>query len=75
VLRDKIRTTHAARFGVYGVRKMCHQVRHDGETVARCTVARLMGVEGLQGVVRGARIRTTRPPEDPAPQAVDLVQR
>jgi transposase InsO family protein len=75
VLREKIRTTHAAHFGVYGVRKIWHQLRHDGETVARCTVARLMGVEGLQGVVRGARIRTTRPAEDPAAQAADLVQR
>jgi putative transposase len=74
-LREKIRTTHAAHFGVYGVRKIWHQLRHDGETVARCTVARLMGVEGLQGVVRGARIRTTRPAEDPAAQSADLVQR
>ncbi len=75
VLREKIRTTHAAHFGGYGVRKMWHQVRHDGETVPRCTVERLMGAEGLQGVVRGARFRTTRPAEDPAPQAADLVQR
>ena len=75
VLREKIRTTHAAHFGVYGVRKIWHQLRHDGETVVRCTVARLMGVEGIQGVVRGARIRTTRPAENPAAQAADLVQR
>jgi putative transposase len=75
VLREKIRTTHAAHFGVYGVQKIWHQQRHDGETVAWCTVARLMGVEGLQGIVRGARIRTTRPAEDPAAQAADLVQR
>jgi putative transposase len=57
------------------VRKIWHQLRHDGETVARCTVACLMGVEGLKGVVRGARIRTTQPAEDPAAQAAGLVQR
>jgi transposase InsO family protein len=75
VLRDKIRATHAAHLGVYGVRKIWHQLRHDGETVARCTVAHLMGVAGLQGVVRGARIRNTRPAEVLAAPAADLVQR
>ena len=43
-------------------------------TVARCTVARLMAVEGLQGVVRGRRVQTTRP--DPTVDDTrDLVQR
>jgi putative transposase len=74
-LREEIRTTHAAQFGVYGVRKMWHQQRHDGETVARYTVERLMGLECLRGVVEGARIGTTRPVEEPSTQAADLVQR
>ena len=41
-------------FGVYGVRKIWHQLRREGHNVARCTVARLMRQLGLQGAVRGA---------------------
>jgi hypothetical protein len=65
VLLDKIRTSHPTHFGVYGVRKKWHHLRHDGEAVAKYTAARLMGVEGIQGIVRGAWIDATRPPEDP----------
>jgi hypothetical protein len=73
VLRENTWTTQAAHFGVYGVRKIWHQLRHNGKTVARCTVARLIGLEGLQGVVRGAHIRTTRQAQDPVEQTTDLV--
>ncbi len=73
-MREKIRTVHAAHFWVNGVRKMWHQLRQDGERMARCIVERQMGVEGLQGVVRGPRIRTKRPAENPAAQAADLVK-
>ena len=38
---------------------MWRQLQREGETVARCTVARLMGDMGLQGAVRGKRIKTT----------------
>jgi len=48
-------------FGVYGVRKVWEQLKREGHVVARCTVARLMRRLGLQGVVRGATTRTTRP--------------
>ena len=34
-----------------------------------------MRAEGLRGVVRGGRVRTTRPAEDPATAPQDLVQR
>lgn len=60
---------------VYGVRKVWRQLRRDGTDVARCTVERLMRAEGLKGVVRGGRVRTTRPPEDPTSLPQDLVQR
>ena len=38
---------------------MWRQLQREGETVARCTVARLMRDMGLQGVVRGKRVKTT----------------
>ena len=44
---------------VYGVKKVWKQLGREGIPIARCTVARLMRVEGLRGVVRGARVRTT----------------
>ena len=59
---------------VYGVRKVWRQLQRDGITVARCTVERLMRAAGLQGVVRGRRVRTTRPDVTVTPSA-DLVQR
>src|SRR4051795_7321186 len=46
-------------FRVYGVRKVWRQLLREGTAVARCTVARLMRTMGLQGVVRGKRVRTT----------------
>lgn len=44
---------------VYGVRKVWRQLRREGQGVARCTVERLMGKLGIQGVIRGKPIRTT----------------
>lgn len=58
-LTGHIRAVHAANFGVYGARKMWHELRRQGYRVARCTVERLMRDAGLAGVVRGRRIRTT----------------
>jgi putative transposase len=45
---------------VYGADKIWAQLKRQGESVARCTVERLMRRLGLRGVVRGRRsIRTT----------------
>ena len=74
-LAAKITAVHKANYEAYGVRKVWHQLRQDGERVARCTVARLMRAAGLQGVVRGGKVRTTRPTADRAEAAQDLVQR
>ena len=63
-LMAEIRRVFEANFGVYGVRKVWRQLAREGVEVARCTVARLMRRMGLQGVVRGRRVRTTIP--DPA---------
>jgi transposase InsO family protein len=44
---------------VYGVPKVCRQMNQEGIVVARCTVERLMRLQGLRGAVRGKRVRTT----------------
>ena len=68
-LRVEIARVHAENFGVYGARKVWRQLLREGFDVARCTVERLMHIMGLQGVVRGKRIRTTIPdPAQPCPR-------
>jgi transposase InsO family protein len=66
VIRDaellaQIRRVHADNYGVYGARKVWRQLRRKAFTVARCTVERLMKADGLHGVIRGAKIKTTKP--------------
>ena len=73
-LKLKLKQVHAAHFGVYGVRKLWHQLQREGTTVARCTVERLMRDQGLAGVVRGRRHRTTVT-DKTVPRPADLVQR
>jgi putative transposase len=69
-----ISAVHADNYGVYGVRKIWHELRRQGHRVARCTVERLMREQGLAGAVRGRKIRTTVP--DPGHErAPDLVNR
>jgi putative transposase len=78
-LRDEelaplVARVHAENFGVYGARKVWLQLNREGVTVARCTVERLMRSQGLQGVRRGRRWRTTI--GDPAAaRPADLVER
>jgi transposase InsO family protein len=74
LLKAEIRRVHAEHFGVYGVRKVWHQLRREGLAVARCTVARLMRGLGLRGVVRGKETRTTQPDKG-APCPADKVNR
>ena len=59
VLKSEIRRVFEENFRVYGVRKLWRQLGREGVAVARCTVARLMKVMGLQGAVRGKPVRTT----------------
>jgi transposase InsO family protein len=73
-LRPEITRVWRANRRVYGAKKVWKQLRREGHTVARCTVARLMRAEGLRGVVRGRRIRTTIP-DALADRPQDLVQR
>lgn len=59
---------------LYGSLKMWAHLRRDGIEVARCTVERLMRVNGWQGVRRVKKVRTTV--ADPAAgRAPDLVDR
>ena len=60
--------------GLYGVRKVWHQLHREDIAVARCTVERLMRSAGLQGIRRGRKFVTTR--ADPAAsRPPDLVDR
>ena len=59
---------------VYGARKVWHQLHREGFPVARCTVERLMRQMGLQGVVRGKKLRTTIA-DEAATRPADLVER
>ena len=73
-LQEKIKRVWESNFCVYGVRKVWHQLKRDGETVARCTIERLMRKMGLQGVVRGKTKRTTIA-SDHDIRPLDLVRR
>ena len=79
VLVEIVRVHTAARGGLYGARKVYHQLRREGvlvegTPVARCTVERLMRTNGLVGVRRGRRVRTTVP-DTAAARPADLVGR
>ena len=52
-LKIEISRVFDANYRVYGVRKVWRQLRREGFDVARCTVARLMKVMGLQGGLSG----------------------
>jgi putative transposase len=73
-LKGEIARVHAEQFGVYGARKVWRQLHREGISVARCTVERLMGELGLEGVRRGKPRRTTTP-DAAAARPADLVDR
>ncbi|UJY24041.1 IS3 family transposase (plasmid) [Escherichia coli] len=67
-LKKEIQRVYDENHKVYGVRKVWRQLLREGIRVARCTVARLMAVMGLAGVLRGKR--SVRPSAGkPLPQA------
>ncbi len=73
-LRSQVRRVFEDNYSFYGVRKVWRQMKREGTDVARCTVARLMEAMGLQGVIRGKPIRTTRQ-DKAAPCPLDHVNR
>ncbi|WP_435653392.1 IS3 family transposase [Escherichia coli] len=58
-LKKEIQRVYDENHKVYCVRKVWRQLLREGIRVARCTVARLMAVMGLAGVLRGKKVRTT----------------
>jgi transposase InsO family protein len=73
-LRPHIQRVFDANWQVYGVRKVWRQLRREGFDVARCTVARLMKVMGIQGFIRGKPQKTTIP-DKKLPCPLDKVNR
>jgi len=58
-LRPEVSRVWDDNYKVYGVRKVWRQMQREGFDIARCTVARLMKQEGIQGIIRGKSIKTT----------------
>jgi putative transposase len=73
-LLGEIRRVHEQSRGLYGVRKVWWQLGREGIVAPRCAVQRLMSADGLQGVVRGRRRRTTIR-DDQQAKPTDLVDR
>jgi transposase InsO family protein len=75
-LTDALRATISTPESMYGRRKMTPYLRRQGHQVGIGTVDRLMRDEGLSGVVRGGKHRTTIPGEGKEHRrAPDLVDR
>lgn len=73
-LIEMIKKIHAENYGVYGARKIWHELQRRGVRVARCTVERLMREIGLRGLLRDKSPRTTRPAAE-TDRPRDLVKR
>jgi len=73
-MREHIKRVHENSFGLYGSRKVWHQLRREGISVAKCTVERLMRSMGLAGIRRGKKtVTTVSNPKAPCP--LDKVNR
>ena len=73
-LLPQIKRVWQANLQVYGADKVWRQMNREGIAVARCTVERLMGQQGLAGVRRGKTVRTTIP-DKALPCPLDRVNR
>jgi len=73
-LMTEIQRVWQENHGVYGADKVWRQLNRESVAVARCTVERLMRIQGLQGVRRGKRVRTTIA-NDAADRPLDRVNR
>jgi transposase InsO family protein len=73
-MKVEIRRVFNENFQVYGERKVWRQLQREGFDVARCTVARLMRMMGLQGIIRGKPVKTTVS-DKAAPCPLDRVNR
>ncbi|MEQ7011413.1 IS3 family transposase [Actinopolymorpha sp. B17G11] len=73
-LRPVLRALWADNYRVYGTRKLWKAARRAGHDIGRDQTARLMRAEGIEGVVRTKRVRTTRR-DDKTARHPDLVRR
>ena len=73
-LSEAVREAHAASRGVYGAPRVRAELRASGLSVSRKRVARLMREQGLAGVTRRRKFRTTIRNAERRP-APDLVNR
>jgi putative transposase len=69
-----IRRVWEANYRSYGARRVHKELHRQDHMVARCTVERLMGDMGIEGVKRGSK-RYTTVPDDKASRPPDLVDR
>ena len=74
-LREAIERVWKEHFGVYGARKVWHQLKREEIAVARCAVERLMREMGLEGAIRGRKYKKTTIIDEAANRPADLVQR
>jgi len=58
-LRPAMKQVWEDNRSVYGARKLWHAMRREGYDLARCTVERLMRDIGIEGVLRGKKVKTT----------------
>ncbi len=70
-----IRRCHKDNIGVYGARKVWAELNREGHSVARCTVERLMKVDGLRGIPREKTRKTTTSEGAETERPADLVDR
>ena len=73
-LKPLVKKIYQENRSLYGARKVWKQANREGIDVGRDQVASLMTAQGLIGVVRGKKKRTTVPDET-APRPTDLVKR
>lgn len=74
-LTKEIIRVHTKNLGVYGARKVWHELKREGASVARCTVERLMRTAGLRGIPREKTRKTTCSHGAETPRPADKVNR
>jgi putative transposase len=74
-LLAKIEEVHAGAYHAYGSRRVWKELLRRGETVARCTVERLMAANGIQGAKRRGKPWRTTTPDPAGKRKPDLVER
>jgi len=74
-LLAEIKLIHAGNYEAYGSRRTWKELLRRGETVAHCTVERLMRENGIQGAKRRGRPWRTTTPDPEGQRRPDLVCR